>query len=171
MSFMDGLTDSMTMLASLPNTIFVGQGLRYPGQAMYKSFAKVPKAQRVEFPVAEDLQMGYCTGLALAGYLPVCVYPRMDFLILALNQLVNHLDKLPAMAGVCPKVIIRVAVGSTKPFNGGPQHTQDHVKALGMMLTTVKIVETFLHPQAAYRRALEMKESVIVVERAEHYGE
>ena len=41
--------------------------------------------------------MGISTGLALNGFIPDC-YPRFDFLILALNQLVNHLDKLDKMS-------------------------------------------------------------------------
>ena len=42
--------------------------------------------------------MGISTGLALNGFIPVSCYPRFDFLILALNQLVNHLDKLDKMS-------------------------------------------------------------------------
>ena len=38
--------------------------------------------------------MGMTLGLALEGYIPVSCFPRFDFLILALNQLVNHIDKI-----------------------------------------------------------------------------
>ena len=49
-------------------------------------------------------------------------------MILAMNQLVNHLDKMQVMSeGLFkPKVIIRVAIGSKKPLNGGVQHTQNY---------------------------------------------
>jgi pyruvate/2-oxoglutarate/acetoin dehydrogenase E1 component len=71
------------------------------------------------------------TGLALEGFVPITCYPRFDFFILAMNQLVNHLDKMREMSEdkMQPKVIIRVAVGSKKPFSAGPQHTQDHTEA------------------------------------------
>ena len=38
--------------------------------------------------------MGMSIGLALNGYIPITCFPRFDFLILAFNQLVNHLDKI-----------------------------------------------------------------------------
>ena len=47
-----------------------------------------------------------------------------------MNQLVNHLDKLP-LWGWHPKVIIRTMVGQTTPLDAGPQHTQNHSDAFG----------------------------------------
>jgi len=122
-------------------------------------------AQRVELPVIEDFQMGYCIGLSLGGYLPVCIYPRMDFLVLAFNQLVNHLDKLPQL-GWKPKVIVRTRVGSTWPLNAGPQHTQNHARALDMMLESVFVIEARTPREviAAYTSALAMEESCVIVE-------
>ena len=58
--------------------------------------------------------MGISTGLALQGYIPITCYPRFDFLILAMNQLVNHLDKIRHMSfdEFKPRVIIRTSIGS-----------------------------------------------------------
>lgn len=139
LSYTAELTRSMSMLADHPKTLFIGQSTRYDGQAMHKTFSGVPMDRRIEFPVAEDFQMGFCTGLALEGYIPVCCYPRMDFLLLAANQLVNHLDKLSVMSKGkwSPHVIIRTAVGSTSPLNPGPQHIQDHSNAFMDMTTSI----------------------------------
>lgn len=166
MSYRGELRRAMGLLAAHPNTLFVGQSLRYGGQAMFESFADVPMDRRIEMPVIEDFQMGYCTGLALEGYIPVCVFPRMDFLVLALNQLVNHLDKLPVMAGMTPKVIIRTAVGATSIQNPGPQHSQDHTEALRMMLKTVKVIELLDEEMvvSSYASALKDAGSSILVE-------
>ena len=86
--------------------------------------------------------MGMSTGLALMGYVPISCYPRFDFLLLAMNQLVNHLDKIRIMSDqqFKPKVIIRTSVGSKKPLNGGPQHTQDYTEQFKKILTEVKVV-------------------------------
>ena len=163
MTYFQSLTDAMTMLGKHPKTLFVGQGVKFDGQRMYQSFAGVPEEKRLELPVAEDFQMGFCTGLALEGFIPISVYPRMDFLILALNQLVNHLDKIE---GFQPKVIIRVAVGSSKPIDPGPQHRQDHVEALSLMLKNIPVVE---FEPGVYEDALEGSGPVVVVERMERY--
>lgn len=152
------------MLAKDERTLFVGQNMRYDGQKMHASFSGVPMEKRIEFPVAEDLQMGFCTGLSLEGYIPICCYPRIDFMLLAANQLVNHLDK---MIGFQPKVIIRVAVGSTKPLNPGPQHTQDHTEAFRLMLKNIPVVE---FEPGVYKEALEGSGPVLIIERMEKYG-
>ena len=44
-------------------------------------------------PVFEDTQMGMTLGLALEVF-PVSCFPRFDFLVLGMNQLINHLDKI-----------------------------------------------------------------------------
>lgn len=154
------------MLALEPKTLFVGQSVKYDGQAMHPTFEGVPMDRRIEFPVAEDLQMGYCTGLALEGFIPVSIYPRIDFLVLALNQLVSHLDKFPIMADVRPKVIIRTAVGSPQPLDPGPQHRQNHVDALRLMLKTVLVIDLEDEESvlAGYELAMRHTGSALVVE-------
>ena len=74
--------------------------------------------------------MGLSIGLALSGYIPVTCYPRFDFLLCAMNQLVNHLDKIRIMSNneFKPRVIIRTSIGPKKPLDGGVQHTQNYTK-------------------------------------------
>ena len=171
MTYTGELARAMTRLGEDARAVFVGINIVSGGQSMHPTFAGVPREKLIEFPVAEDLQMGFCTGLALAGYLPICVYPRWDFLLLAANQLVNHLDKMPVIAGVTPKVIIRVAVGPTYPLHGGPQHTQDHSKAFRRLLTTVH-VETLPASQwivPSYEAALAADYSTNLVEYGDLY--
>ena len=169
-SYSSELTRSMTMLADHPQTIFVGQGVGYNCHRMWDTLEGVPMDKRVELPVAEDFQMGFSTGLALAGYIPVTIYPRWDFLLLAANQLVNHLDKCNRW-GWKPQMLIRVAAGATKPLNPGPQHSQDHTEAFKKMLTWVHVIklEKSEFVFANYSLALEMKRPVMLVEYMEQY--
>ena len=87
--------------------------------------------------------MGLSIGLALEGYIPISCFPRFDFLILAFNQLVNHLDKIRQMSRneMKPQVIIRTAIGAKKPLDGGPQHTQDYSSIFNKILTEVKVIK------------------------------
>ena len=168
LSYFSDLTVAMTKLAEHPKTLFVGQNMRYDGQRMHASFEGVPMERRIEMPVCEDLQMGFCTGLALEGYIPVCVFPRIDFMLLAANQLVNHLDKIE---GFKPKVIIRTAVGCTKPLNPGPQHTQNHIEAFRLMLTKIPVLDLLdeKYVYDGYQKAMSLSGSVVVVEHMEKY--
>ena len=155
----------MRMLADDPRTRFIGQSVCYDGAAIYESLDGVPMEKRLEMPVIEDFQLGYCIGLSLAGVVPICIFPRMDFMLLAANQLVNHLDKLP-LFGWAPKVIIRARVGTKHPLDAGPQHTQNYRKEFDTMTCCVQVreVRTAMEVRAAYREALAGSRSYLIVE-------
>ncbi len=122
-------------------------------------------------PVCEDFQAGFCTGLALEGYIPVSFFPRWDFLVIAANQIINHLEKVPVVSGYRPKVILRTAVGSSLPLNPGPQHTQDHSFPFSAMLETVKVRRLLNKADIMdqYELALARPTSTILVEYMKEY--
>jgi 2-oxoisovalerate dehydrogenase E1 component beta subunit len=165
---MGTINKAMLMLAEQPNAVFIGQGVRYGGVATYRDLEGVPDKQRIEFPVAEELQLGCCIGLSLQGYLPICIFPRMDFMLRAADQLVNHLDKLAAMScgQFVPKVIIRTRVGSKTPLDAGPQHTNDHTDAFRRMLTGTPVIKITSAEQvlSVYREAIDRPTSSLIVE-------
>ncbi len=163
--FSKAVNNAMLMLAEHPNTVFVGQSVRYDGAAIYHSLEGVPMEKRIELPVIEDFQMGYCTGLSLSGKIPICIYPRMDFMVLAFNQIINHLDKLP-LYGWKNKVIVRTTVGQRKPLDAGPQHTQNYTEPLKMMLHNIRVYEvrTSQEVTSAYERAIQREGSSLIIE-------
>jgi len=174
MKYKEELDRSMEWLATKSNTVFMGQAIGFSGHAISNTMSKVPQDKRVELPVFEELQLGIATGMALEGWVPVTCYPRFDFFILSLNQLVNHLDKIQDMSNgdMKPKVIIRVAVGSKVPFSAGPQHTQNHTEAMKNMLTEVEVVELIEPEQIfeAFKNAYESNKSTLIIEHSEYYG-
>lgn len=155
----------MRKLGKIENALFLGQSVAYDGAAIHASLEGVPAEKRVEMPVAEEFQMGYCIGLALAGKVPVCIYPRMDFMLLCVNQLVNHLDKLP-LYGWKPKVIIRTTIGKKAPLNAGPQHTQNYTEAFQKMLHHIIVREVRVPQEVAFAYDLAIKgdKSILIVE-------
>ena len=179
--------EAMTWLGEQPDTLFLGQAVGCPGTKMSESLDGVPDEKRIEFPVAENLQLGVSIGLALEGFVPVSVFPRINFLLCAADQLVLHLDKLPLYSDYRPKVIIRTAVGAKHPLNAGPQHTGDYSEPLAHMLETVRVFRHFASSPferkiksygrrgtdweffdggllGAYQRAYESDRSTLVVE-------
>jgi len=173
LGYRDELIKAMAMLAQDERVIFIGQCASYPGNAIYGTLERVPISKRLELPVAEEMQMGMSIGLSLEGYIPVSIFPRMDFLILATNQLVNHLDKIEKMS--CgqwkPKVIIRTMVGSVKPLYPGTQHCQDHTAALRCLVTNIDVVKLTESKDIvpAYRAALKSERSTILIEMGDLY--
>tara|TARA_B100000282_G_scaffold296836_1_gene280391 strand:+ start:9195 stop:9698 length:504 start_codon:yes stop_codon:yes gene_type:complete len=166
----------MEYLAENPKTVFIGQSVAYSGNSIYNTLKTIPKDRKIETPVFEETQMGLSIGLAMEGYIPVTCYPRFDFLLLAVNQLVNHLDKMEEMTWGTfkPRIIIRTAIGAKTPLDGGLQHTQDHTEAFRHLLTNVDVVllENKEDIFAAYEKALnrEDSKSTLMVEVGEYYN-
>ncbi|MBI3851664.1 MAG: dehydrogenase [Verrucomicrobia bacterium] len=75
-------------------------------------------------PLAEDALTGAAIGMALAGLRPVHVHIRMDFLMLAMNQLVNIAAKSSYMFGgqVSVPLVVRAIIG--RSWGQGAQHSQ-----------------------------------------------
>jgi pyruvate/2-oxoglutarate/acetoin dehydrogenase E1 component len=172
MNYHAELTRAMALISAHPKVMFFGQGVGCDGTSMSSTFNDVPMHKRVEYPVAEELQMGHCIGAAIAGWLPICVFPRWNFVLRAADQLVNHLDRLPIYGnGYRPKVIIRVAVPSTRPFNPGPQHDDDFTGAFRKMLRTtlVQTLDTADSVVPAYYAAMACELSTILIEYTHLY--
>jgi|TARA_R110001583_G_scaffold101294_12_gene247745 pyruvate/2-oxoglutarate/acetoin dehydrogenase E1 component len=174
MEYKKEITLAMTWLGQQPNSVFTGQAVGMSGHAMSTTLEGVPQDKRIELPVFEETQLGMATGMALTGWVPITCYPRFDFFILSMNQLVNHLDKIQDMSKgeMKPKVIIRVAVGSKVPFSAGPQHTQNHTEAIKKMLTEVEVVELTEPEQIlpAFQKAYKSDKSTLFVEHSEYYN-
>lgn len=175
MTYFDKLKMAAEELAKDQKVIFVGQAVAYPGTAVTRQLVDVPKEQLLELPVAEDFQAGFCIGLALEGFLPVSIYPRFNFAILACNQIFNHLDKWSAMSDGESKlkVITKVVVGSNQPLDPGFQHQANYVDAFRSMTTDIpvfNIVDTDMI-EPAYRFAhTEPNKSFILVEHGDMYN-
>src|SRR5436190_12595820 len=75
-------------------------------------------------PLSEDAMTGAAVGMALAGLRPIHVHIRMDFLMLAMNQLVNVAAKSRYMFGgqVSLPLVVRAMIG--KSWGQGAQHSQ-----------------------------------------------
>ena len=119
MKYFDELKKSMSYLAKTKKTIFIGQAVEYPGTAITNTLKEIPKKKLYELPVCEEMQMGISIGLVMQNFVPISIYPRLNFLILSMNQLVNHLDKLNQMTKnkFKSKVIIRTSIGSERPLH------------------------------------------------------
>lgn len=173
MKYSDELTKAMKLLAERSDVVFLGQSVSYSGNSVFTTLKDIPGERKIELPVIEDAQMGMSIGMALAGLLPVSIYPRMDFLILACNQLVNHLDKIESMSQgrFRPKVIIRTSKGAEQPLYSGEQHIQDHTEALRLLAPHVDVVKLTRPGQIvpAYVAALSSPRSTILVEIIEFY--
>lgn len=175
MKYFDELKRSMEYLAKDERTIFLGQAVAMPGTGMSNTLKDISKDKLIELPVAEEMQMGMALGMALHGRVPISIYPRWNFLLCAVSQLISHVDKLPLMSKYKANVIIRTSIGSERPLNPQCQHTGDFTDAFRLMCKTIEVIRLD-EPEdifPAYEKALlrDDNRSTILVEWGDYYNE
>lgn len=109
------------------NSLVMGQGLWSPwyvGNSMTDLDKKYGKDRVIDTPVSELATTGAAIGAGLCGYSVIMVHPRMDFAILAADQIVNQAAKWRHMLGnqCAPNVTIRAIIN--RGGEQGAQHSQ-----------------------------------------------
>ncbi|MGC8494675.1 MAG: alpha-ketoacid dehydrogenase subunit beta [Syntrophobacteraceae bacterium] len=110
-----------------PRVIVIGEGVPDP-KAIFASTAGLLQkygARRIfDMPLSENGMTGICIGAALCGMRPVMVHQRIDFALLAMDQLVNNAAKWHYMfdGKVSVPLVIRMIIG--RGWGQGPQHSQ-----------------------------------------------
>jgi len=173
--YFNELKRAMNMLATHPDTLFLGQAVASEGTAIRGTLADVPESKLLEMPVCEDMQMGITNGLSLSGKIPISIFPRWNFLLLATNQIVNHLENIPKISKYKTKVIIRTSIGSETPLYPGHQHVGDHTDAFRKMVNKIDIIrlDKTKDVYPSYSKALNRKDgkSTLLVEWGDGYNE
>jgi pyruvate/2-oxoglutarate/acetoin dehydrogenase E1 component len=82
------------------------------------------KNRVVNTPISEGTVMGLAIGAATAGLRPVVEIMFIDFITLAMDQLVNHAAKLHYMSGGQLKIPVTVRVQCGVSGNMGAHHSQ-----------------------------------------------
>ena len=176
MKYFDEMKRTMEWVATQKNTIFIGQAVGVPGTFMFNTLKEVPETQRVEVPVCESFQMQLTVGAAFSGYLPISVYPRLNFLMLAMGDMSNIVDKMPEIyPGNSPKIIIRSAVGPDSPVHPGHQHIGDFTEGFRKIFKNIEVVR-LENPEdifPAYQEALNPQntKSFLMIEVGNYYGQ
>lgn len=115
------------LLTKYPEVFVIGQGLWSPwyvGNSMTDLDKKFGVHRIIDTPVSEAASTGAAVGAALAGMKPIVVHPRMDFMLYAMDAIVNQAAKWSSMVGgqAAPGVTIRGIVN--RGGEQGAQHSQ-----------------------------------------------
>jgi len=124
------------LLASDPRVFLLGQGLWspwYAGTSLKDLDKEFGRDRIIDSPVSENAVTGVAVGAAIVGMRPIVFHPRMDFMLLAVDPIVNQAANWAYLfAGtVAAPVVIRAAIN-----RGGEQGAQ-HSQALQAMFAHV----------------------------------
>jgi pyruvate dehydrogenase E1 component beta subunit len=115
------------LLDKYPKVFVIGQGLWSPwyvGNSMTDLDKKYGVERIIDTPVSESACTGAAVGASLAGMRPIVVHPRMDFMLYAMDAIVNQAAKWSHMVGgqAHPAVTIRGIIN--RGGEQGAQHSQ-----------------------------------------------
>jgi len=79
----------------------------------------------LETPTSENAMTGVGVGLAISGFRPLMVHQRLDFFILAMDQLVNSAAKWHFMFGGQNSVPLTIRLITGRGWGQGPTHSQN----------------------------------------------
>ncbi len=128
LNFVEAVREGLDLaLAKDPSVLVIGEGVPDP-KAIFTSTAGLQQkygSQRVfDMPLAENGLTGVCIGAAISGFRPVMIHQRIDFSLLAMDQIVNNAAKWHYIfdGKVRVPLVIRMIVG--RGWGQGPQHSQ-----------------------------------------------
>lgn len=127
MTLKEEITLAMSDLAKYKDTVFLGENVINSGR-IYGTLDKVPLKKCIEMPICENLIAGMAIGLAVAGYHPICIFQRMDFMLIAADAIINHAALIPKMSGDrvrLPIIFRTIKAELNDKFWVGHQHSKD----------------------------------------------
>lgn len=124
------------------NVIVVGEGVPDPKGIFGTTSGLMEKygPNRVfDMPLSENGMTGICIGASLSGMRPVMVHQRIEFALLAMDQIINNAAKWNYMfAGQnTVPLVIRMIIG--RGWGQGPQHSQS-LQSLFSHIPGLKVV-------------------------------
>lgn len=127
-TYAEGILDAFNYLLKNYNKCFViGQGLWSPwyvGSTMKDLDKNFGVERIIDTPVSESATTGAAVGAALSGMLPIVVHPRIDFMLYAMDSIVNQAAKWHHMTGGQASVPLTIRGIINRGGEQGAQHSQ-----------------------------------------------
>lgn len=127
-SYKDALYEALDQSMSRDSRVFIiGEGVDDAGGVFGTTkglHEKYGQDRSFDTPIAENALTGIATGAAMIGLRPILVHSRMDFLLISLDQLVNHASKWSYMFGGQVQIPLVVRTISARGWGSGAQHSQ-----------------------------------------------
>ena len=146
LTFANAIHEAMHQaMATDDNVIAYGLGINDP-KSIFGTTAgleqRYGKARVFDMPTSENAMTGVAIGAALNGIRPVMVHQRLDFFLLAMDQLVNSAAKWHFMFGGKRSVPITIRLILGRGWGQGPTHSQNlqawfaHIPGLKVVMPT-----------------------------------
>ena len=128
LSYRDAIREGLDQALELdPRVFLMGEGIDDPGGVFGSTLGLAQKDGRgrvMDTPLAENGMTGVAVGAAMTGMRPVLIHMRVDFLPMAMDQMINHLAKWRYMTGGRCSVPLTVRAIIGRGWGSATQHSQ-----------------------------------------------
>jgi len=129
-TYVQAINETLHQLMERDSRVFlIGQGVTSPwyvGGTCNGLLDRFGPERVIDTPISENAVAGAAVGAAVSGLRPILVFPRMDFMLYAMDPIINHAAKWHYMfggeAGPVPLVIWTII---NRGGCQGAQHSQD----------------------------------------------
>lgn len=122
------INEALHQMMAIDKSVFlIGQGVKSPwyvgntAQGLLKKFGPM---RVIDTPVSENAVTGAAIGAAITGMRPVLVHPRMDFMMYALDPIINEASNWHYMNGGRSSVPVVIWGIINRGSEQGAQHSQ-----------------------------------------------
>ena len=130
LSYVEALNEALHQLLEADSRVLlIGQGVNSPwyvGRSTRGLSERFGPTRVIDTPICEDSVTGAAVGAALAGLRPIVVHPRIDFALLAMEQLVGQAANWHYMSGGR----VRVPMVAWLIVNRGGEQAAQHSQSL-----------------------------------------
>jgi acetoin:2,6-dichlorophenolindophenol oxidoreductase subunit beta len=174
LSYSEAIREALDQAMALDPRVFVmGQGVDDP-TGMFGTTLHLHKkytcSQIFDTPLSENGLMGVATGAAMGGMRPVYFHNRPDFLLLAMDPLVNHAAKWNYMFGgeVHVPLVVWACIG--RGWGSAAQHSQA-LQGLFMHVPGLKLVmpSTCYDAKGLMLSAIADENPVLIIEHRHNF--
>jgi len=141
-TYVEALNQALFLAMKKSEDVFCyGLGIDDPGRifATTKGLVEEFPERVFDMPTAENSMTGIGIGAAIAGMRPVMVHQRLDFFLLALDQLINNAAKWHYMFDGKRSVPLTIRLLIGRGWGQGPTHAQN-LQALFAHIPGLKVV-------------------------------
>jgi pyruvate dehydrogenase E1 component beta subunit len=175
-SYAEAVREALDQAMSLDENVFLmGQGVDDPSGMLGTTLnlhKKYGRERVFDTPLAENGLTGIAIGAAIGGMRPVYFHNRPDFLLLAMDQLINHASKWSYMFGgeVNVPLVVWACIG--RGWGSAAQHSQA-LQGLFMHIPGLKLVmpSTAYDAKGLMLSAIADNNPVIIMEHRFNFGQ
>jgi len=149
MSYSLAINDALHQAIAKDKSVFlIGQGVRSPwyvGNTAKGLLERFSNRRIIDTPVSENAITGAAVGAAIAGMRPVVVHPRMDFMLYAMDPIINQVANWHYMSG--GRISVPVVIWGI--INRGGEQAAQHSQSLHSIFSHIPGLKVVM-PSTAY---------------------